>query len=178
MLLLSAGAALVAAAILCLTGWIAWDMRERAFRDMAGTIEKIDLVLAEQTARMLESIDTVLTELIRDIEGRGFSERGALSETTTKLPFFHELRQRVSGIQQLDAIALIDSQGRVLNTTRTFPPIDVDVSDRDYFRALADDPSLARFVSAPVQSRVTGEWTIYLARRINRSSVSSSPRSR
>jgi len=166
MLLLSAGAALVAAAILCLTGWIAWDMRERAFRDTAGTIEKIDLVLAEQTTRMLESIDTVLTELIRDIEGRGFSESGALSETTTKLPFFHELRQRVSGIQQLDAIALIDRHGNVLNTTRTFPPINVDVSDRDYFRALADDPSLARFVSAPVQSRVTGEWTIYLARRI------------
>ena len=44
---------------------------------------------------------------------------------------------------------------------------DVNVSDRDYFKALKADPNLESFVSTPVQNRGDGTWDIYLARRLN-----------
>jgi signal transduction histidine kinase len=43
----------------------------------------------------------------------------------------------------------------------------VDVSDRDYFQALRDNPSMQVFLGAPVENRSTGAWTIYVAHRLN-----------
>jgi len=43
----------------------------------------------------------------------------------------------------------------------------VDVSDREYFRYLRDHNSTEAFVGPPIRSRVNGEWTITIARRVN-----------
>ena len=42
----------------------------------------------------------------------------------------------------------------------------MNVADRDYFQAMMQAADDRPFISAPVQNRVTGEWTFYLARQI------------
>ena len=165
-LLLSAGAACIAAAILAATAWLAWDMRERAFRDSATSIEKINLVLAEQTTRMLQGVDLVLGDLIRDIDAQDFGDTDAYRASAARVEVFNELRQRTTGVPQLEGLMLVDARGGVITSTQSFPPVETSVADRDFFLALAADPKAERFVSAPVQNRDTGAWTIYVSRRV------------
>jgi signal transduction histidine kinase len=165
-LVLSAGAALLAATLLAATAGVVWKMREDAFTDTARNVEKINLVLAEQTARMLQGIDLVQNDLLRDIALTDFQGQERFRAVIGSQDVWHELRQRMSGVPQLDAVILLDPAGRVITTTRSYPTPEASVADRDYYIAMRDDPDLERFISAPVQSRITNEWTIYLVRRV------------
>jgi signal transduction histidine kinase len=77
------------------------------------------------------------------------------------------LQDKISGIPQIEAVSLISPEGRLINSSRDWPLPDAKVDDREYFQALKTDPSLRTYLSAPLQNRVTGSWTIFLARRIN-----------
>ena len=165
-LVLSAGAAFLAAALLAATAGIVWKMRGDAFSDTARTVEKINLVLAEQTARMLQGIELVVGDLLREISLTDFSGQERFRSVMASQDIWHELRQRMSGVPQLDALILLDPHGNVISTTRSFPTPERSVADRDYYMAMRDNPGLERFISAPVQSRITNEWTIYVAHRV------------
>jgi signal transduction histidine kinase len=60
---------------------------------------------------------------------------------------------------------MISSQGKLINFSRYWPIPHVEVTDRDYFKALRADPKLTTFISQPVRNRGTGTWTIYIARK-------------
>ncbi|MDU2926371.1 hybrid sensor histidine kinase/response regulator, partial [Bradyrhizobium sp.] len=77
------------------------------------------------------------------------------------------LKEKIAGLPQIDAVTLIDAQGRLLNFSRYWPIPDVNISDRDYFKALKGDSALRSYVSTPVQNRGDGTWNIYFARRLD-----------
>ena len=80
---------------------------------------------------------------------------------------YHQLlKEKISGLPQVDAVTIIDAAGNLVNFSRYWPIPDVNISDRDYFKALKDDASLDRAIGEPVQNRGTGTWTIYNARKI------------
>ena len=54
-----------------------------------------------------------------------------------------------------------------MNSSRQWPVPPADFSDRDYFKYLLDHDNPDLFISNPVQSRVSGGWTVFAARRIN-----------
>jgi PAS domain S-box-containing protein len=56
---------------------------------------------------------------------------------------------------------------RMFLTSRQQGPSDLSMADRDYFRHFVEHDDSSPFISAPVQSRVTGTPTAYIARRIN-----------
>jgi hypothetical protein len=76
------------------------------------------------------------------------------------------LQEKITGLPQLGAVTLISREGKLTNFSRAWPVPEVDVSDRSYFRALRDDPTLQSYISEPVQNRVTGASTIFLAHRV------------
>jgi signal transduction histidine kinase len=164
---LISGAAFIAAAVLASSAALVWQLRQDAFSNATGNIEKINLVLAEQTSRTLQSIDLVAADLLRDIHSREYPRSAQFREGMETHEVHLQLRQRIAGMPQLEALALIDAEGDVFNITGTFPAPEVNVVDRDYYNALRGDSKLVRFISSPVLNRMTGSWTIYLARRIN-----------
>ncbi len=78
------------------------------------------------------------------------------------------LSERLKVVPQADAVALVGADGKLVNSSRLWPMPAVDLSDRDYYQRLRqhDDPGV--FISVPVMSRITGNWSFYLARRIDR----------
>jgi two-component system cell cycle sensor histidine kinase PleC len=62
---------------------------------------------------------------------------------------------------------LVDGVGSSTNSSNAWPGQLVDVSDREYFRYLRDHISTEAFIGPPIRSKVTGEWTITIARRVN-----------
>ena len=62
---------------------------------------------------------------------------------------------------------LLGADGKVINFSRAFPPPEIDLSDRDYFRHFTRTSSPDTFFSVPVQNKGNGQWVFYLARPIN-----------
>jgi signal transduction histidine kinase len=164
-LLLGSGAAAIAI-ILLATTLLVVAVRGWEIRDAERELTTLDVSLAEQTARALQSVDLILESLVEQLQAEqvatasDYERRG--DHATYEL-----LRSKTAGVPQLDAMSLIAADGHLINFSRFFPIPAVNVADRDYFAALRDDPQAGSFLSAPVENRGTGTWTIYLARRVS-----------
>ena len=63
-------------------------------------------------------------------------------------------------------LTLIDSTGKVLNTSRSWPPQQINLADREHFRHAKGNRDRNLYISGPVVSRVSDNPTIYWSRRI------------
>jgi PAS domain-containing protein len=76
------------------------------------------------------------------------------------------LAHRVARFPLVAAFSLHDVNGRLINFSRAWPPPDIDSHDRDFIAALLVPDPPHTFVSEPQKSQTTGQWTLYLSRRI------------
>jgi signal transduction histidine kinase/CheY-like chemotaxis protein len=164
-LLVGCGAAAIAIIVVTTTLLIVtvrgWEMR-----DAERELTTLDISLAEQTLRALQSVDLILTSLVEQMQAEQVFTTVDY-ERKRDHATYELLKSKTAGMPQLDAVSMIASDGHLINFSRFFPIPAVNVSDRDYFAALRDNPQAGSFLSAPVENRGTGTWTIYLARRVS-----------
>jgi signal transduction histidine kinase/DNA-binding response OmpR family regulator len=143
------------------------NLRESSLQTAETNLARYSLTLAENADRSFKSVDLVLSSIADYIARKGVvdddSFRAAVSDRQTHFL----LREKIAGLPQIDAVTVIDARGKLLNFSRYWPIPDVNISDRDYFKALKADDGPQSFVSAPVQNRANGTWNVYLARRLN-----------
>jgi len=143
------------------------NSRESALQGAEANLARYSLTLTEQGDRSFKSLDLVLSS-VGDYLGRmGVTDADSYHRLVTNYDTYLFLKDKITGLPQTDAITLIDSDGKLLNFSRYWPIPNVNVADRDYFKALKADPNLESFISKPVPNRGTGTWNIYLARRLN-----------
>ena len=143
------------------------NLRESTLQTAEANLTRYSLTLAEEADRSFKSLDLVLSS-VGDYLGRkgvtdGASYQRMMSDQETHLL----LKEKITGLPEVEAVTMINTQGKLINFSRYWPIPNVDVSDRDYFKALKADPNLETFISAPVQNRGSGTWNIYIARRLN-----------
>jgi PAS domain S-box-containing protein len=78
------------------------------------------------------------------------------------------LQDKIGGLPHVSAVALIAADGRLINSSGSWPPRQINVADRD-FKSLTSDPELTSIVGAPVQNGSAGTWTASLARKFTAS---------
>ena len=145
-----------------------YQLRADALIDARRNIANLALVLGEQTARSMQAIDLVVRGLQEAaVELNAASSPTSFESVAGGRVFREILREKRALISQADMLGVIDATGRLINTSRDEGRIGRDLSDRDYFRHLSQTDEQNLFVSAPLQDRGTGLWTIFLARRVN-----------
>lgn len=144
-----------------------WTLRQRVVHDTKSTLDKLALVISEQTSRSFQSVDLVLKGLIEQsidnkIETPEQLRIALANEATRDL-----LQEKAFGLPQVSSISLADSEGVLVNTSMLWPAPMVSIADREQFHYLSqiDDPE--SFISEPVLGRFDGQWTLFIARRIN-----------
>ncbi len=125
---------------------------ERQYDNVAGA-------LAEQAARALQATDLIL----KQAENLDPDRPGAPADRATLAEL---LRRYMSGVPQVRNLFLFDPTRNLHVSSATSPKWNADLSDRSYYRAQLDDPALGLFVSEPFVSRVTGDPTFVLSRRL------------
>jgi signal transduction histidine kinase/CheY-like chemotaxis protein len=143
------------------------NLRENALQNAEADLARHTLLLAEQVDRSFQSLDLVLSRVGDYLGGKGINDVDSYGRIVADHDTHSFLREKITGLAEVDAVTLIDAGGRLLNFSRYWPIPDVNVSDRDYYKALQADPSLESFIGAPVQNRGDGNWVIYLARRLD-----------
>lgn len=159
-------AGLVCIAVMLVAGILAYRAGERAVSDRKRELENLALALAGQTERAFQAVDLAQRALIDTIASPQGGNRDQLDATVSGQAMHRLLRDKIDALPYVDAVTVIDETGKLLNFSRYWPVPDVQVGDRDYFRALSGTDGPALFVSAPVPNRATGTETIYLARRM------------
>jgi hypothetical protein len=80
---------------------------------------------------------------------------------------FHELlRDKASGWSDVAGANVFDSDGALINSSKSWPVADIKISDRNYFKRLKDDPSLQEEVEV-VPTRFGSGPAIVFARRVS-----------
>jgi signal transduction histidine kinase len=143
------------------------ELRGREVRSAERELTTLDTVLAEETSRAFQSVDLVLLSLLEELRAEGIDTADDYRRLKAGPETYELLHSRIAGLPQLDAVTLIATDGQLINFSRFFPIPPVNVSDRDYYKALSQAGSGPEpFVSEPVENRGTGTRTVYLARRV------------
>jgi signal transduction histidine kinase/CheY-like chemotaxis protein len=151
--------------ILAVTVLVILEVRAREIGDAEQALMRLDLLLAEQTDRTIQSVDLILQGIVDELHSGGVGTADAYRQAASGTDMFRELKSRVIGVPQLDAVTLIGADGDLLNFSRYYPIPHVNVADRDYFKALRSEQRAQIFLSDAVENRGTGTLNVYLARR-------------
>lgn len=134
-------------------------LRSAALRGAEQLSGSLSQVIAEQTARTLQSVDGELQLTILHLDM--LRREGRLDAGSGRAL----LRARLPGLPYVRAFWVVDAAGRVVLESGE-ASIGRPVADTPYFQAFRRDPTLDLFVGGVQRSRVTGRWMIPMARPI------------
>ena len=141
-------------------------LRDDALSDAAEAKANIASVLADQTAMSVRAIDVVAAE----IEDK-FSSFGAVDHDDYKRHLRSEdtwnyLIRRLARLPEADAVALVDKDGILANTTRIWPARPYDIKHRDIYTNAKDKSEDKLHVSNLTVNPLSGEQTLFFSRRL------------
>jgi hypothetical protein len=155
------GGAVVAGAIA-----MAFDLRQRAIASASRELKTTAWILADRTDRAFQAIGLVQDDLIDRLRALEINTPEDYERRMSGHDIHRMLKEKAGSRPHLGAITLINAQGKLFNFSRFWPLPTIDVTDREFFRALKADPQLTSFMGEPVKNRATGSWTIHLARKV------------
>lgn len=161
------GAGVLLTVLMCLaSGLMIWKAREDALAEWQTTLVNKSVVISEHALQTIKAADLVLKSITDKVNELGVVSDADLREQMGTKAIFDMMRDKASGVPQIDVATIVALDGTVVNFSRSFPPPPINLSDRDYFKAHMADPALDVFLSIPVRNRGNGRWTFYLARKI------------
>jgi methyl-accepting chemotaxis protein len=156
-------AALLLGVIVSAAGLV-WKARNDALVEWEQQLGKQSLMLAAHTHQTIKTVDLVLAGICDNIRSTLGEED--LPTALGSIRLHQELRDRLKGLPQAASAAIVGLDGRFLSQAAQFPASGISIADRDFIQAHVADPALDVYLSVPVQSRITGRWTIFVARKV------------
>jgi diguanylate cyclase (GGDEF)-like protein len=142
------------------------NMYQQAVQDVERSLVGLSKVLADQADRSLQAMEMVQEAIVQDLNDAHVDSPANYAAASGRKDIHVSLRARIVALPQVNAISIVDSDGKLLNFSRYWPIPDVNIADRDYFKTLAANSDLKRLISEPVQNRGDGAWTIYVAKKV------------
>jgi diguanylate cyclase (GGDEF)-like protein len=160
------GSIAVAAAVTVAALLIVANLRDRTIADSGRELRNTALVLAAQTDRAFQALELVESGVIERMQSLGIATSDDFDRQLGEFGMHELLAGRIASLPHIDAVSLINAEGRLVNFSRSWPAPANDLSDRDYFIALKSNPQLTSFISEPLRNRGSGTWVICLARKV------------
>lgn len=142
-----------------------YQLREDALTQARRNISNLATLLAEQTAKSVQAIDIVLSDIQDDVQDQHLSN-GRLASSSRNEALQTLLREKLTLIPQTELLGVIDEHGKLVGSSRGEKSIGLDLSDREYFQRMRDSGG-SSYLSAPLQDRSSGHWTVVMARRLS-----------
>jgi len=143
-----------------------WAWRRDTIAAAVRDISNIATVLAEQTSRSVQSMDLVLSDMQDKLRTMGATTPETFQRVGETKEVYTILIDRLQRLSQATVIAVVNDKGVVINSTRSWPPPALDLSERDSFLHAKGSRDRNLYVSGPVDVRVSGAPTIFWSRRI------------
>jgi signal transduction histidine kinase/DNA-binding response OmpR family regulator/HPt (histidine-containing phosphotransfer) domain-containing protein len=152
--------------IVAAAGLATWDLRQEAIKTYQQEMSNLGVAFAEQTARNLQSVDLVLDQMQERIRDSGVTTPAQFKLLLAGEDWHGFLADRLKNLPQSDLLGLIGADGKLVNYSRQWPAPAIDLSERDYVRALLLHADPSTLFVGPEKSRSSGGWQVYMIRRI------------
>ena len=160
---------LVAAVIVVCTVLMLANLRDKHLMEATRELQNLALTLAEQMDRSFNAVELVQRSLSDPLEALQLTTNQEFEQRVSAHSMNLTLKDKISGLPYIVALTFISAEGKLLNSSLSWPTSVIDVTDREYFNALKSDPLLRRFIGKPVLNRATGTLTIHVARAVRAS---------
>jgi diguanylate cyclase (GGDEF)-like protein len=143
-----------------LCGFVAWDTRGEAVEQTNKNNANLVQALSEDIARSFETYDLSIRGVISLLNQPGVDRLNPALRRTA-------LFDNAARASYLDRIVILDSNGRIVESSAASERKSINYSGSEYFTVHRENPDQGLYVSKPFEPRSTsGEWIIALSRRI------------
>ncbi len=141
-------------------------MRREALARYQQTETNLGFVLAEQTARAVQSVDLELQLVRARVLAAGATTSAQFTAAFANQGMVRTLHNRLTNLPQAAAITMVNADGQVVVSSSWVPKQPINVSDREFFRWFREHKGDVAFISPPVHGRLIEGWTVYMVRRV------------
>lgn len=142
-------------------------LRKREIEDWQSHLRGMSFMLTESTSQTLFAAYLVLDSITERVKQSG-ARNEAEFRSRLATPDVHEmLRERIKGHPQLEVASVVAANGDNINFSRSYPVANINLAERDYFKAHQSNAHLGSFISTSVRNKGNGKWTFYISRRID-----------
>jgi PAS domain-containing protein len=163
-LIIISGIILVGVVIAATTILLA-NLRTRDLSEKEHALESLALVLADQIDRSFQSIELVQMFAIERMQNLGVASAEDFERQMSGQDTHQRLKDQVRALPFIDAIVLTDSQGKLINFSRSWPIPTITNADQDPSAAFKANPQLMSFVGKPLRSPANGTWVLPIAHK-------------
>src|SRR4051794_25818936 len=142
------------------------NFRERALHNAERELENTVLLLSRHFDQQLEDFEVVQKDVLDYMRANGVTSADSYKRQMSGEAIHKMLKTKMSALSYVGGLHLFDVDGRLINTSASWPTPAVTVSDRPYFRTFKSEPSAPEMMIEPVFSRITGLWTTVIARKV------------
>jgi len=160
------GGTLLIAAIAVGAVLMAQNFRERALRNSGRELENTVLMLAHHFDQQLQDFAVIQEDFVDHVRTTGITTAEDYRKRLSGHDVHRMLRSKIEALPYMGGVNIIDADGNLINSSTTWPAPKVNVADRAYFRTFRYDPNAPDVLIEPLHSRISGEWTILIVRRI------------
>jgi diguanylate cyclase (GGDEF)-like protein len=148
-------------------GLTVWWLHSDAIDDASRDSNNLAVVLAEQVANSIQSIDLVLTGIQYQIEILSAQSPNDVDRVFRGEDTHQFLMERLRQLNQAELIGLADRNGRLVNTTQKWPSPQYDLSDRDHFKHFKNSDDKEIYISDSAVERIKGTQVVFFSKRIS-----------
>jgi PAS domain S-box-containing protein len=153
-------------AIIGATGLLVSNARDRAFAENEREVKNTALILAKQIDGSFQTLELLEHSVVEYMRSAGVDSAVAFEERMSSAAAHLMLKDKSSALPPLDALVLINADGDVVNSSRSWPITTLNIADRPYISGLKSNPQMMSILSEPTRNRINGAWTVFLARKL------------
>lgn len=163
---IAAGGALVVAVVVATTWLLLTNLRNEQIEQNEGDLESMTLVVAEQIDRNFRTIELIQNGVIARMHDRGIEAAVEFESDMSDFSTHRYLKEQITAQPYIDAILITNPDGKLVNTTRSWPVEEPPQNKRPTSTAVRDTPDQALLIGQLRRNDFTGEWILPFARRL------------
>jgi diguanylate cyclase (GGDEF)-like protein len=141
------------------------NFRERALSSQERELENTVHLITRHFDQQLEDFTIVLRDIAANVHSSGISSE-TLKLPLATLEWHEELRTKVNAYTDAAGIAAFDANGTLINSSEVWPVPDVNISDREYFKAFKSGTETAPIQVQLMRGRIAGGWATIIAHKL------------
>lgn len=102
-------------------GTITAQLRNHELTAAGNQLKSLAVVLADQAERAFEAIELIEVSIVEKLQNDGVSTPDEFRRWMEGRAVHEQLRNRIAGLPQVDALIAVDADGNVLNFSRFWP---------------------------------------------------------
>ena len=141
------------------------SFRERALDSNGRELENTVQLITRHFDQQLQDFSIILKDIDTRIRTGGVTSERFRGQLST-LDWHEELRAEVSAYSDAAGINVFDANGGLVNSSEVWPIPDVNVSDREYFKAFKSGTETAPIQVELLRGRIAGGWGTIIAHKL------------